>query len=127
MLYYLVFFAISLGLGRVMIIFLNYSITLEKKKSNTSLEMKKINIQFISKFFKSSIIVVLVNLLYDDRQDIFKNGGLVRDLIVINLGKLWFDFLIGFLFDYRYLYKKIKNAILIYMVKNVLYSCFFNS
>lgn len=94
-------------------------IDLQKKITHTSYEMSLINILIFSKFLKSSVIVLLVNVIFYNDIGLFENGGLVLDLIVINFGRLLSNFLIGFALDYQYLTKAIKKAILKYKVKKV--------
>lgn len=111
-LYYGLFFVIMMALEIVMKKLLIKCIDLQKKVTFTSYEMGLINVLFFSKFLKTSIIVLLVNIVFYRDIGLFENGGLVLDLIVINFGRLITDFFIGFLFDYEFIYKKLKHTII---------------
>jgi hypothetical protein len=65
---------------------------------------------------------MVVNILFYKHVSLFGKGGLVIDLIVINVSIMIKDFLFYFLLDYDFIAKKIKNYRLINEVKKVIYS-----
>lgn len=84
--------------------------------------MSLISVLFGSKFLKSSVMVMVVNLIFYRHVSLFGKGGLVVDLIVINVSLMLHDLISYFLLDYEFLLKKIRNLKLVKIVEEV--GCF---
>ena len=93
----------------------------QKKTTRTSYEMSLISILFGSKFLKTSIVVLLVNLVFHRDISLFEKGGLFIDLMVINLGRMFYEFIFYYAFDILHFFKLFKRKLLVSKVKKVIW------
>lgn len=91
---------------------------LQKKTTHTENEMTLISYLLFTKFFQNSIMIIIINLYIHKNYELFQNGGLIHDLIMIGIGRFFFEFIILFIFDFNFYYKRLKNYFLTKKIKN---------
>lgn len=57
-------------------------------------------------------MIIFINIIIGKNYELFKNGGMIHDLFMVGVGRLCFEFIVLFLLDFNFYFKKLRNYLL---------------